>query len=231
MNFDRPNISIIIPCLDEADSIPIVIPELIENAKDQNLEIIVVDDCSSDNSCALIEKYKEVILVKNSQRLGYGGSLKRGFQIAKGRYLAFLDLDRTYSSSDLNKLYQEILEKDLSIVFGDRMSQKNEMPRTRYVGNWLYASLLEILFRVKISDVCTGFRIFKRELISKVVQLPENGLNFSIAFTVLVLRIKVPFSQIPIRYDERIGRSKLSVISDGFLFLKSIFTNYFRTIE
>lgn len=226
-----PAISIVIPCLNEADSIPEVIPNLIAQTKDKNVEIIVVDDGSSDNSVALLKNYSEVVLIQNATCLGYGGALKKGFQQAKGQYLTFLDLDRTYNSADLEMMYQEITQKNLWIVFGNRMSQKNEMPRARFIGNWLYARLLQVMFGVNIQDACTGFRIFKRELAPKIVALKEDGLNFSIAFTVLVLKNRLSFSQVPIRYDERIGRSKLSIFFDGFRFLRSIFTNYFRAVK
>ncbi len=231
MNSTSPTISIVIPCLNEADSIPVVIPRLIAQTKNQNAEIIVVDDGSSDDSVKLLKGYPEVILLQNQTCLGYGGALKKGFQMARGQYLTFLDLDRTYNSADLELMFQEITQKNLAIVFGNRMSKKNEMPRTRFLGNWLYAHLLQLLFAVKIQDACTGFRIFKKELTPKIIALKEDGLNFSIAFTVMVLKSRLPFSQIPIQYDERIGRSKLSIVSDGFLFLRSIFSNYFRAIE
>lgn len=231
MNSTLPTISIVIPCLNEADSIPVVIPRLIEQTKNRNAEIIVVDDGSVDSSVRLLKAYPEVILLQNEKCLGYGGALKKGFQKARGQYLTFLDLDRTYNSADLEMLYQEITEKNLSIVFGNRMSKKNEMPRTRFLGNWLYARLLQLLFAVNIQDACTGFRIFKKELTPKIISLEENGLNFSIAFTVMILKSRLPFSQVPIQYDERIGRSKLSIVSDGFLFLRSIFSNYFRAAD
>lgn len=224
----QPLISIVIPCLNEAESIPVVIPRFLKIRERLNLEILVIDDNSTDNSRDLLNQYSEIQVIKNSSRSGYGGALKKGFSLAQGKYISFIDLDRTYNPEDIDSLYNEILKKDLSMVFGNRMSNRNGMPFVRFLGNFLYASVLQILFFVRIKDACTGFRIFKRELIPEILKIKENGLNFSIALTVLVLKKKFSFSQIPILYDERIGESKLSVVSDGFLFLKSIFVNSFR---
>lgn len=227
-NNQMPLISIVIPCLNEADSIPVVIPQLIEQIGNRSIELIVVDDNSSDTSVALLEKYDQIKLIKNERRLGYGGALKKGFSLARGQYLTFLDLDRTYNSLDLDLLITEIQNGSHAMVFGDRMSKQNQMPKTRFVGNWLFATLLQILYFVRINDACTGFRIFKRDLLPAILNIEENGLNFSIAMTVVVLNAKVSISQIPIRYDERIGQSKLSVIKDGFRFLGSIFKYYIK---
>lgn len=224
-----PLISIVIPCLNEAESIPVVIPRILNLKRHMNLEVLVIDDNSTDNSRELLKQYPDVKVIKNDGNPGYGGALKKGFSLAQGQYISFIDLDRTYNPEDLEVLFNEISKKDLSIVFGNRMSNKNGMPIVRFLGNFFYATVLQMLFFVRLQDACTGFRLFKRDLIPEVLKIQENGLNFSIAFTVLVVKRKWPFSQIPILYDERIGESKLSVVSDGFLFLKSIFVNSFRS--
>ncbi len=230
MTSPTPALSIVIPCRNEAESIPLVIPKLIEEVKNRNFEIIVVDDNSTDNSFELLRSYPEIVVVRNPRQLGYGGALKSGFSSSRGSHIAFFDLDRTYNSADLDKLYSEVVDKKLAMVFGNRMAKKNKMPKTRYVGNWLFAALLQLLYWKSIQDVCTGFRVFQRGFVPTVLEIDENGLDFSIAMTVVVLNRKLPFAQVDIQYDERIGESKLSIFFDGFRFLRSIFYHSFRDI-
>lgn len=228
----KPILSVVIPCLNEADSIPFVIPPLIDILKKwlgpnvESFEIIVVDDCSSDNSRELLNGYPEVRVMDNSERLGYGGALKRGFGACRGSYITFFDLDRTYDPVDLEMLFRTLKDEDLAIVFGNRMAQQNEMPKIRRLGNAIFAKIIRTLYRVKIDDVCTGMRVFKSELLPVIVSLPENELNFTLAFTLKILNVKKSFSQVSIKYHERIGRSKLSVVFDGWIFLLTIVRYY-----
>jgi glycosyltransferase involved in cell wall biosynthesis len=232
MTTHEPLITIVIPCLNEAESIPVIIPDLIRcikawsHVKFEDFEVIVVDDGSTDNSADLLSHYPDISILQNKHSLGYGGALKKGFGAARGKYITFFDLDRTYDPGDLESMYGLLTSENFNVIFGDRMSQQNNMPATRHLGNFIFASLIRILYRVKMKDVCTGMRIFKRELISEILVLPENGLNFSIALTILILNKRLRWTQFPIRYHERIGRSKLSVVSDGWLFLVTILRNY-----
>jgi glycosyltransferase involved in cell wall biosynthesis len=229
-------LSVVIPCLNEADSIPEVISSIVNEFKNwpghqaSDFELLVVDDRSEDQSAALLKQFPEVTLVQNETRLGYGGALKKGFSLAQGQHIAFLDLDRTYDPKDLKALYAYLKSNQLDIVFGDRMSKKNMMPMVRHIGNALYAGLIRVLYGASLNDVCTGSRLFKRELAPKIAALPEDGLNFTIAFTSLVLLEKKRFKHIPIAYNERLGRSKLSVIRDGFSFLFTLLRYRFLTL-
>jgi glycosyltransferase involved in cell wall biosynthesis len=218
----EPLISIVIPCLNEEDSIPHVLPQLSALQANLPLEIIVVDDHSTDSSQELLRQFPNVNLVLNNHRHGYGGALKEGFKISRGQHIAFLDMDRTYDPQDLMRLYDHLTQNHLDVVMGNRMSTHNHMPRLRFFGNWTYALALRWTHRVHIQDACSGFRIFSRKLLPDILSIPENGLNFSIAMTIVTLNRGLQIGHLPISYHERLGQSKLSILRDGFLFWRSL---------
>lgn len=218
----RPLISVVIPCLNEEESIPHVLPQLLALQKNVPLEIIVVDDHSTDSSRDLLKQFPSVIVLLNSKRQGYGGSLKVGFKESRGDFIAFLDMDRTYDPQDLMRLYNHLTRNEFDIVMGNRMSTNNRMPKLRFVGNWAYAMALRWTHQVHIKDACSGFRVFTRKLLPDILSIPENGLNFSIAMTAVSLNRRLQIGHLPISYHERLGRSKLSILKDGFLFWRSL---------
>ena len=95
------------------------------------------------------------------------------------------------------------------------------MPVTRRVGNFFFANLLSILGRQKVTDSASGMRVFKREILEQIYPLPD-GLNLTPVMSTRALHEGIKIVETPIPYSERVGRSKLSVIRDGHLFLQSM---------
>jgi hypothetical protein len=95
------------------------------------------------------------------------------------------------------------------------------MPITRRIGNFFFANLLSILGRQKVTDSASGMRVFKREILGHIYPLPD-GLNLTPVMSTRALHEGIRIEEIPIPYSERVGRSKLSVIHDGRIFLQSM---------
>jgi hypothetical protein len=223
-------LSIVIPAYNEEDSVAACIervlavePELKKVGLD-GVELIVVDDCSKDRTGEIVRQYLDrgVVLIQHKVNRNYGGALKTGFRNARGNYLAFMDADGTYPPEYFPKMFQAMVEQDADLVIGSRMAGvESDMPLTRRVGNTLFAGLVTIIGNIRITDSASGQRILKKDCLEKLYPLPD-GLNFTPVMSTRALHEDLKMIEVPIRYEERAGESKLSVIRDGFRFLFTI---------
>lgn len=220
-------LSVVIPAYNEEDGIAEIAHRVLaikgELAKVgvDNLELIVVDDCSRDKTGEIASSIEGVTLLRHPQNKGYGGALKTGFSSAKGELIGFLDADGTYPPEYFPQLCQTALN-GAELVIGSRMAgAKSQMPMTRRVGNLFFATLLSLVSRQRVTDSASGMRVFKREILERIYPLPD-GLNLTPIMSTRAIHEHIKMAEVPIPYSERVGRSKLSVVRDGTIFLRSI---------
>jgi glycosyltransferase involved in cell wall biosynthesis len=181
----------------------------------------VVDDGSRDRTAEVAAGIQGVTLVRHPKNRGYGAALKTGFSQARGDLIGFLDADGTYPPEYFPKLCQSAMNGS-DLVIGSRMAgEDSQMPLTRRVGNLFFATLLTLLGRQKVTDSASGMRVFKREILEHIYPLPD-GLNLTPVMSTRALHEGITILEVPIPYSERVGRSKLSVIHDGRVFLQSM---------
>jgi glycosyltransferase involved in cell wall biosynthesis len=187
----------------------------------EGLEVIVVDDGSRDRTVEIVRAYSQVRLINHAQNRGYGGALKTGFSNATGNLLAFLDADGTYPPESFPELCQAIIQ-GADLVIGSRMAgAKSEMPRTRRLGNFIFAHLVSLVGNQHITDSASGMRVFRAETLARLYPLPD-GLNFTPVMSTRAIHEGLKMVEVPIAYSERSGHSKLSVVKDGLRFFNSI---------
>lgn len=220
-------LSVVIPAYNEEDGITEIATRVLSVRADlkkagvNHLELLVVDDGSKDRTAQVAAKIKGVTLIRHPKNKGYGAALKTGFAQAKGELIGFLDADGTYPPEYFPKLCQAALNGS-DLVIGSRMAgEDSQMPLTRRVGNFFFATLLSILGRQKVTDSASGMRVFKRVILKHIYPLPD-GLNLTPVMSTRALHEKIKIEEVPIPYSERVGRSKLSVIHDGRIFLQSM---------
>lgn len=220
-------LSVVIPAYNEEDGIAeiahrvLAVRDSLREVGVDDLELLVVDDGSKDRTVEIASGIQGVTMIKHPKNKGYGGALKTGFSQARGELIGFLDADGTYPPEYFPKLCVEAMNGS-EIVVGSRMAgADSQMPMTRRVGNFFFANLLSILGRQRITDSASGMRVFKREVLEKIYPLPD-GLNLTPVMSTRALHEQIKMTEIPIPYSERLGRSKLSVVHDGRLFLESM---------
>lgn len=220
-------LSIVIPAYNEEDGITeiatrvLAVAPALKKAGVDEMELLVVDDGSRDKTAEVASKIDGVTLVRHPKNKGYGAALKTGFAQAKGELIGFLDADGTYPPEYFPKLCQSALN-GAELVIGSRMAgEKSEMPLVRRIGNFFFATLLTILGRQKVTDSASGMRVFKREILEHIYPLPD-GLNLTPVMSTRALHEGIKIEEVPIPYSERVGRSKLSAIRDGRIFLQSM---------
>ena len=220
-------LSVVIPAYNEENGIAEIaervlsVKESLKESGVEDLELLVVDDGSRDNTAAVAGGIDGVRLIRHEKNRGYGAALKTGFSKANGELIGFLDADGTYPPEYFPQLCQKALNGS-ELVIGTRLSgTDSKMPLTRRVGNFFFATLLTILGRQKVSDSASGMRVFKRSILERIYPLPD-GLNLTPVMSTRAVHEGIKMAEVPIPYDERVGNSKLSVVRDGTLFLQSM---------
>lgn len=189
------------------------------------LEVLVVDDGSADRTphiaAQLSADFPDTRCIRHPRNRGYGAALKTGFAQARGDLIAFLDADGTYPPEHLPLLCQAALD-GADLVIGSRLAgAASQMPLTRRAGNLFFAWLLSRLGRQHVSDSASGMRVFRRDILARLYPLPD-GLNLTPVMSTRAIHEGLTIAELPIPYRERMGRSKLSVVRDGSLFLRSM---------
>ena len=186
-----------------------------------DLELLVVDDGSHDRTADIARQIPGVRVLCHVHNRGYGGALKTGFAEARGELIGFLDADGTYPPEHFPELCKCALD-GCDLVIGSRMAgAESQMPVTRRVGNFFFATLLSLLSNQRVTDSASGMRVFKREILDRVYPLPD-GLNLTPVMSTRAVHEGMVVGEVPIPYSERVGRSKLSVVRDGTVFLQSM---------
>ena len=221
-------LSVVIPALNEEDGIESIMTRVLSIRSNlnavgiQELELIVVDDGSTDRTPEIVKATQGTRLIRHATNGGYGAALKTGFAAAEGQWVGFLDADGTYPPEYFPALCEVALAQDADIVIGSRMAgADSEMPLVRRVGNLIFANLVSLVSATRITDSASGMRVFKKSILERIYPLPD-GLNLTPVMSTRALHEQLRMVEVPIPYSERQGRSKLNVMRDGVRFAQSI---------
>lgn len=221
-------LSIVIPALNEESGIADIarrvlgVRAALADAGVDGLELIVVDDGSTDRTAGVARGIEGVTVISHPRNRGYGAAIKTGFRHARGDLLAFLDADGTYPPEAFPDLCRALVADEADVVVGSRMVlAESGMPLSRKIGNTLFVSLINLIGPDRITDSASGQRVLRREALARLYPLPD-GLNFTPVMTTRAVHENLRMVEWPIRYEERVGRSKLSVVHDGRRFLTTI---------
>src|SRR5690349_20391649 len=220
-------LSVVIPAYNEENGIAEIasrvlsVEPALQKVGVKRLELLVVDDGSRDRTAEVAQNIPGVTLIRHPKNKGYGAALKTGFSKASGELIGFLDADGTYPPEYFPQLCQVALN-GADLVIGSRMAgEKSKMPFTRRIGNFFFANLLTLLSHQKVTDSASGMRVFKREILRQIYPLPD-GLNLTPVMSTRAVHEGINIKEFAIPYSERVGRSKLSVIRDGRIFMQSM---------
>jgi glycosyltransferase involved in cell wall biosynthesis len=206
------DVSVVVPAYNEEETIAGVILELFRVRKIiPSMEIIVVDDGSSDNTAREASKFSSVRLIEHAENLGKGAALKTGFEAATGRVVIVQDADNEYYPGDIPLIVKPILCGDADVVYGTRFRSKPRgMSSTHLLGNIALSKVACLLYQRNITDVMTGYKAFSNRIV-KSIELKEKGFPVEVEITTQVLRNGWKFKEVPISYAYRSnGVSKIT---------------------
>lgn len=176
-------------------------------------EIIVVDNNSKDKTASLARKGGAKVVKEDKQ--GYGFALTKGLSKAQGDYIILCEPDGTFIARDLPRLLKPI--KNVDVVFGTRtkrsyISSGANMRLPLRLGNIFVAKFMQMSFKMpSISDCGCTFRVFKKEVVKKILpKLTVGGSHFLPQTVILTYLNGFSFLEVPVHYRKRIGTSKIT---------------------
>ena len=188
----RPCLSVIMPVYNEEATVAEIIRRVLQQVMVQ--ELIVVDDCSSDNTLTVLQglaaQESRIRLVHHDLNQGKGAALRTGFREARADVVLIQDADLEYDPTEYGKLLTPILKGHADVVYGSRFLG-SEAHRVLYywhsVGNYFLTQFSNMATNLNLTDMETGFKAFRREVIQKIT-LEENRFGFEPEVTAKLAR-------------------------------------------
>jgi len=209
-----PEVSVVIPTMNEEASIGDVLDEVLDALRARDLEILTVDTDSRDRTNE-IAAAKGARVVREPRR-GYGRAYKTGFAAARGTYIVTLDADFTYPASRLPELLHLLEEGRADFVSGDRLSSLSDdaMSGMHRVGNAILNLTFRRLFGFPIRDSQSGMWVFRRAILDGL-EIHSDGMAFSEELKLEVIRRGWNFHEVAIAYRTRVGEKKIRSVRDA----------------
>lgn len=214
-NIKEIQVSIVIPAYNEMTAIAKVIDQVNEAMRKApyRYEIIIIDDCSVDNTAQLAES-KGAKVIKRLKRGGSGASRKTGIKSAEGEIIVMLDADGTYECSDIPEMLKFFPEYDQ--VIGARTSEQGTLKFLRAPAKRIICAISGYLVKTSIPDINSGLRAFKKDIMVRFFWMIPDGFSCVTSMTLAFLSNGFFVKWIPTRYYPRIGKSKFNPIVDTY---------------
>ncbi|MCV0402618.1 MAG: glycosyltransferase family 2 protein [Chloroflexi bacterium] len=218
----HPSVSIVMPCLDEEETVGICVEKAMGWLARRNIpgEVLVVDNGSTDRSVEIATAAGARVV--NERRRGYGQAYLRGFSEARGDYIVMGDSDDTYDFSDLDAMIAP-LNGGADMVVGNRFAggiANGAMPWAhRYIGSPIINAVIKLFFGTNIGDSQSGLRAF-RNGVTERLGLRSSGMELASEIIVSAARSGMTIAEVPAPYAIRRGESKLNTLRDGWRHLR-----------
>ena len=200
---ERPDVTVLVPALNEQDTIAEVIERLL--ALPLRTEIIVIDDGSTDRTPEILDAYGDKIKVlRNKQKSGKGNAIRQALPFATGKAVVIQDADLEYAPEELPRLIQPILDDKANVVFGTRFAVglPKGMALPNKIVNVMLAWSVRGLFFTRITDEATCYKAFRTDILKRM-NLECERFEFCPEVTAKSIRLGEKILEVPISYVPR----------------------------
>ncbi|HKZ81775.1 MAG TPA: glycosyltransferase family 2 protein [Pyrinomonadaceae bacterium] len=223
-----PSISIVIPVFNEAESLAEVVTKVLTIPL--VLEVIIIDDCSTDGTTeiarALENSYPSVHFLRLEKNAGKTAALKTGFALSIGDIVIVQDADGEYDPADIPQVIQPILEGYADVVYGSRFLVRRAtrvLYFYHFLANKVLTFLSNMLTNLNMTDIETGYKAFKGEIIRNMV-ITSNGFGFEVEVTAKAAKLGCAIYEVPISYYGRTYEEGKKIgVKDGIKALWLVF--------
>lgn len=201
------DLTIVIPAYNEAQSIPQVLPLVLEFCQTHGTQVVVVNDGSSDESTAVLASFagnEHLTVIQHKLNRGYGGAIKSGIRAAQTKYVITIDADGQHDLRDVEALYQKAVGADADMVVGSRIGQK-EASVYRSMGKSLIRWFANLLLPMPVKDINSGMKLYDAALAKKYLPLCPDHMAFSDIILMVFVSQRHRVLELPITVHPRQG--------------------------
>ena len=208
--------TLIIPIYNEERTLPTLLNKLYK-LKNKNIEIIIIDDGSNDNTQNILIGNDSFLILRNELNKGKGASIKKGILSAKNQNIILIDGDLEIDIEDVPKLIHSFEKSNNDVITGVRWRKNSDFKfEINTVGNYLINSLFNLLYSTNLNDVLCCVKIINTDLI-KSLNIQSKGFGIEIETMAKLVLNKLNIEEIDIAYNRRTAKEgKKLKISDGW---------------
>ena len=213
----KPELTIVIPAYNEENRLGNSISKIIKYFKEKQIEIIVVDDGSFDNTVSVASSFKNVKVLENKENIGKGYSVKQRVLAAKANFVLFSDADLSTPIEDIEKLWK--YKEEYDIVIGSRKSKgakvvEKQPPWRVFAGN-IFPIIARIMTGLTIKDTQCGFKLFNMKKCRKVFEkMTIDGFSFDVEMLYIAKKQGLKIKEVGVDWYND-NASKVSLIKDS----------------
>jgi glycosyltransferase involved in cell wall biosynthesis len=212
-------LSVIVPVFNERTTVTEIVRRMRHVQLPMDLEIIIVDDCSSDGTDKILAALEDstVRVLRHSSNQGKGAGIRTGLAVARGDLVLIQDADLEYDPEDWPKLLHPMLRGKAKVVYGSRFTgERKNMLFWHWVGNRTLSLVTNVLYNTTISDMETCYKLFDRKVLDGIT-IVSDRFDFEPEITAKVLRRGYRIYEVPISYNGReFDEGKKITWKDGF---------------
>lgn len=197
-------ISVVVPVYNERGTVALLLERVREALRGREAEIVVVDDGSTDGTREVLRRIEGIRLIEHERNQGKGAALRTGFAAATGEVVIVQDADLEYDPREYPKLLEPIEDGRADVVYGSRFlgGPHRVLFFWHFVANMLLTLLSNMLTNLNLSDMETGYKVFRAEVLKKI-RIRSNRFDFEPEITAKVAKLGCRIYEVPISYSGR----------------------------